>query len=557
MVHAWTAEGFSMVAGFKPAFIFKASALYLMISAFLMLAGCRQAAPSVGQLRSGAPNVWDFEWSCAGMQHNFVNFGNKFEAARADFIRLEPKLNRAPTVPVGESLKSYRGVTLDRAYSGQLGTIVMQVGDVPGLVSRESDCLSLTASDEAYDACVEMARHFKTLWTIASAWDQNKNGQKCFEGFTFQKTEVVEFAYCDNECAFNSLTCTRCEVPSNESGNPRAFVCKSPRTAIEAVGAFCRLKDGMCGAFQPESMCQSKPGLEFAGGPALRTLDGKQEIRKSYELSGYLGARETVKVKTGVVAGKSVSARGTLKGRIGYVAHVVGSDLFTRTGIATPGTRVQCTLTLSKIADLSFAGEFGVGGDFVLANGEAVVEAGGAFNFTKEFQKTSATWSVGGQTEEMILSQCMHNFVRRWIAVELTKYLDEYPGLEIVKKAMHRVIADTGFDAQVRIPDTSAVACRYSEYSPAYLRTAGVVLYMSEPMTLQWGTLRHAAGIDNLWPDGWSEKVPFDLEALRPYVRELKDGTLRGDRLRDFFNGIVVPASRLVSDPNWRLADCI
>lgn len=547
-----------MVPHFKPSRAIQIAALYAIGLAALTLQGCRVASPSAGQIRSGAPNVLDLEWSCANMQHSFVNFGNKLEVARADFLKLEPQLDSESGLSAipGESLDSYRGVTTEGAFSGQLGPLAAQVS-LPAGIAQESDCAGHSAKQDVYDACVEMARHYKTLQTIAKAWDQNKNGQKCFEGFAFQKTDVVEFAYCDNECAFNNLTCTRCEVPSAGGGAPRAFVCKSPRTAMEAVGAFCRLKDGMCNAFKPELMCQSKPGLVFAGGASPRTLDGRQDVRQSFELSGYLGARETVKVKTGVVAGKTISARGTLKGRIGYVAHVNGSDLFTSTGISAPGSRVQCTLTLSKIADISFGAELGVGGDFVLANGEAVVEAGGAFNFTKEFQKTSPTWSAGGQTEEMILSQCMHNYVRRWIAVELTRYLDEYPGLEIVKKAMHRVIADAGFDAQISLPDTSAVYCRYPGYSPSYYQTAGVTLYMSEPMTLRWGHMRHAAGIDSLWPDGWSENVTFETESLRPYVRELKDGTLRGARLVDFFNAVVVPASKQSGDPRWRMEDCI
>jgi hypothetical protein len=519
--------------------------------AAILVSGCQRATPG-GKLSSGAPNVFDFEWSCASMQHNFVNFGNKFEAAKADFIALQSGSATESLGPRGESVLKFLGVPSIGQWSGQLTPLLASLA-LPDGLKQESDCAGKSLNEDAYDACVEMVGHFSMVTEIAKAWDGNSSGRKCYEGPAYQKTDVVEFAYCDNECAFNSRLCTRCEVPSNDA-NQRVFVCKSSRTAVEAVGAFCRLKDGMCKPFTPASMCQRKPGIDFAG-QGLRSIDGRTEHRKTYELAGYLGASEKVQVKAGVVAGQRVSARGTIKGRIGYIASAVGGDLFTRTGLTTAGAKVSCVLVINGIGEISYAYEAGIGGDFVLANGEAVIEAGGSFNLNKEYSKTSATWSAGGQTEEMILTQCMQNHAKRWIATEFTKYMDEYPGLEIVQKAIHRVILDAGFESQIRIPESSKVYCRYTHYSDKFFQTAGAVVYLTEPMTLQWAAMKHL-GLDVLWPDSWSEKLTFDSEALRPFVRDLKNGTLHDQRLAGFFNDVVVPASKKSINQKWRMDSC-
>jgi hypothetical protein len=325
---------------------------------------------------------------------------------------------------------------------------------------------------------------------------------------------------------------------------------------MEAVGTFCRLKNGMCSPFNPEKMCETKQGREFS--PAgLPAIDGRTEHRGSFELSTFLGASESVLVKAGVVAGQKVAARGTLRGKIGYSAATLGSDVFTSNKIATPGTRVSCFLTINQIADVSYEAAFGVGGDFVLAKGEALIEAGGGFNLNKEFSKTSATWSAGGQTEEMIMTQCGQNYARRWIANELTRHLDDSPELKIIQKAVQRVLLDSGLGKEFGLQDTAAVFCRYPEYDAEnYYRTAGVQLHVAEDIRVQWGYLRHF-GLDGLWPDAWSEKLPVNEESLRPFVRELKDGTLKNERLGRFFNEIVVPASQSAQDARWKMDHCI
>jgi hypothetical protein len=256
------------------------------------------------------------------------------------------------------------------------------------------------------------------------------------------------------------------------------------------------------------------------------------------------------------VAGQKVAARGTLKGKISYTASSLGSDVFTKTGITTPGTRVTCNLTINQIADVSYHTEAGIGGDFLLANGSAVVEAGGAFNFNKQFAKTSATWSAAGQTEDMIMTQCVENYAMRWISTELTKYLDDYPGLEIIQKAVRRVLLDSGMDSKFGVGDTSFVYCRYPAFDvKSYYRTAGVELTVEDTIKVRWGHMRYLV-FDSLWPDAWSPKLTINEEALRPYVRDLKDGTLSGAKLVRFFNDVVVPASKSAGDPRWRMDSC-
>jgi hypothetical protein len=519
-----------------------------------ILGGCGFLSHGVNRsdLSSGAPNVFDFEWSCATLQDHFVNFGNKFDAAIADYNAGDQTTNTTHTFR-GELAQIYRGVPLASPWQGRLTPLFSQLVLPDGIV-KEADCLRDVKDEAKYDACVEAIRHYTTLKSVANAWDNNSNGKKCYEGASYQRTDVIDFAYCDNECAFNDRSCTRCEVPSR-GGKSRAFVCKSKRTAVEAVGAWCRMNDGKCPAFNEESMCQTKPGIEFSG-QGLRAVDGTSQHRGTYELNAWLGAYESVQVKAGVAAGKKVAARGTLKGRVLYTASTIGSDTFTRTGITTPGTRITCGLIINRIADISFNAEAGVGADFLLAGGQVMVEAGGSFNFNKEFSKTSATWSAAGQTEDMIVEQCVNNYVKRWVTVELTKYLEEYPGLEIIQKTVHRIISDSGMDAKFGINDTSGIFCRYPSYDATrYYRTAGVQLFVEDSIKVQWGHMRHLF-FDSLWPDAASEKLPVDEEALRPYVRGLKDGTLRGQRLADFFNSIVVPASRAASDPRWSMDRC-
>lgn len=534
----------------------KRSACLLLAALAVNGCGLLPSDGGKGELSSGAPNVFDFEWSCSTMQHHFVNFGNKFHAAMADYSKSALSIN-APGGPgtswTGEMPASYLGVQLNKPWHGKLTPLFAQL-KLPEGVEQESDCLRHSANEFTYDACVESVRHYITLRSVARAWDNNANGKKCFEGSPYQTTEVVEFAYCDNECAFNDRACTRCEVPSLD-GRSRAFVCKSKRTAIEAVGTFCRVNNGSCAAFEPEKMCQTKPGSDFSG-HGLRGIDGRTEHRGTYELNAYLGASESVQVKAGVVAGQKVAARGTLKGRISYSASALGSDVFTRSGVTTPGTRVACSLVINRIADISYHTEAGIGGDFLLANGEALVEAGGSFNFNKEFSKTSATWSGAGQTEDMIVQQCVNNYAKRWIAIELTKYLDDYPGLEIVQKAVRRILSDTGMETRFGINDTSSIYCRYPSYDATrYYRTAGVQVFIEDSIRIQWGHMRHLF-FDSLWPDATSQKLAVDEESLRPFVRELKDGTLRTKRLADFFNTVVVPASKSSGDPRWSMDHC-
>ncbi|NBQ52368.1 MAG: hypothetical protein EBU49_02140 [Proteobacteria bacterium] len=526
--------------------------------------GCnisRSRVPNAN-LASGAPNIFEYEWSCSTNQHHFVNFGNKFEAAVAEYAQTNASTSSDsnPSNMVvadkyrGELASSFRGVSLASSWIGQLGPIFTQLS-LPAGIKVESDCAKQSVNEAAYDACVEMVQHFETLKSVARIWDSNANGKKCYEGNGYQKTDVVEFAYCDNECAFNDRSCTRCEVPSSD-GTPRAFVCKSRRSAMEAVGTFCRLKNGICSSFDPEKLCETKSGREFSP-VGLPAIDGRTEHRGSFELSSFLGASESVQVKAGVVAGEKVAARGTLRGKIGYAAATLGSDVFTSNKITTPGTRVSCFLTINQIADVSYEANFGAGGDFLLANGEAVVEAGGGFNLNKEFSKTSATWSAGGQTEEMIMTQCGQNYARRWIANELTRHFDEAPELKIIQKAVQRVLLDSGLGKQFGLQDTASVFCRYPEYDAAnYYRTAGVQMHVADEIKVQWGHMRHF-GFDGLWPDAWSEKLPVHEESLRPFVRELKDGTLRNERLGRFFNEVVVPASQAAQDVRWKMDHCI
>ena len=539
-------------------------ALFAMSLLVLSGVGC-DVVPSGaghGELASGAPNVFNYEWSCASAQNHFVNFGNKFEAAVAEYARSKASLGHdgnSSNILVGDDYRgelasSFHGVSLTTPWSGQFGPILAQLSLPPG-IKVESDCAAQSPDETTYDACVEAVHHYDVLQAVSKVWDSNSNGKKCYEGNAYQATDVVEFAYCDNECAFNERACTRCEVPSSD-GTPRAFVCKSRRSAMEAVGTFCRLKNGMCSTFDPEKMCASKAGREFSG-PGLPAVDGRTEHKGSFQLSGYLGASESVKVKAGVVAGQKVAARGTLRGTIGYSASTLGSDVFTTNRITTPGTRVSCFLIIDQIADVSYHSELGVGGDFLLANGEAVVEAGGGFNLNKEFSKTSATWSAGGQTEEMITTQCGQNYVRRWIANELTKHLEDSSGLKIIQKAVQRVLLDSGLGKQFGLQDTSAVFCRYPEYDVAnYYRTAGVQVYVGDDVKVQWGHLRHL-GFDALWPDAWSEKLKVNEESLRSFVREFKDGTLRGERLSQFFNEVIVPASQFAQDTRWKADHCM
>jgi len=505
---------------------------------------------SPGDLASGAPNIFDYEWSCATLQDHFVNFGNKFDAALADY---KAKGSTTTSSFRGELAATYMGVPSERPWQGRLTPLFSRLALPEGIV-KEADCLRHIDDDATYDACVELYQHYLTLKSVANAWDNNTNGKKCYEGASYQKTDVVDFAYCDNECAFNDRSCTRCEVPAQD-GKTRAFVCKSKRTAVEAVGALCRQSDRACAAFTPDTMCQTRPGVEFSGA-GLRAIDGTTQHRGTYELSAYLGASESVQVKAGVVAGQKVAARGTLKGKISYTATTIGGDTFTRSGITTAGTRVTCALTINKIADISYQTEAGIGGDFLLANGQALVEAGGAFNFNKEFSKTSATWSAAGQTEGMIVEQCVNNYVKRWIAVELTKYLDDYPGLEIIQKSVRRILLDSGTDSNFGINDTSSIFCRYPAYDASrYYRTAGVQVFVEDNVKVQWGHMRQLF-LDSLWPDAASQKLPVNEESLRPYVRGLKDGTLRGQQLAEFFNTVVVPASRSSSDARWVMDRC-
>ncbi len=519
-------------------------------AAALALAGCGllPSQKSRSDLASGAPNVFDFEWSCATLQDHFVNFGNKFETALADY-----KAKGTSSVYRGESMSSFMGVPSEKPWQGRLTPLFSQLALPEGIV-KEADCLRHVNDEATYDACVELYQHYLTLKSVANAWDNNSNGKKCYEGSSYQKTDVIDFAYCDNECAFNDRSCTRCEVPGRD-GKPRAFVCKSKRTAVEAVGALCRQTGQSCAPFDAEKMCQTKPGIDFSGA-GLRAVDGTTQHRGNYELSAYLGASESIQVKAGVVAGQKVAARGTLKGRVSYTATTIGGDTFTRAGITTAGTRVNCALTINKIADISYQTEAGVGGDFLLANGQALVEAGGSFNFNKEFSKTSATWSAAGQTEDMIVEQCVNNYVKRWIAVELTKYLEDYPGLEIIQKSVRRILLGAGADNKFGINDTSSIFCRYPTYDASrYYRTAGVQVFVEDTVKVQWGYMRQLF-FDALWPDAVSQKLPVDEESLRPYVRGLKDGTLRGQQLADFFNTVVVPASQSSSDRNWVMDRC-
>ena len=529
--------------------------------------GCNMARYNAtnANLASGAPNVFEFEWSCSTNQHHFVNFGNKFEAAVAEYTRgnssSENQSNDAsPSSSVtgddyrGELASSFRGISLAKPWIGPLGPIFTQLS-LPHGIKVESDCAVQSSNETAYDACVEAVRHFETLKAVARIWDSNANGKKCYEGAGYQKTDVVEFAYCDNECAFNDRSCTRCEVPSSDNTS-RAFVCKSRRSAMEAVGTFCRLKNGMCSPFNPEKMCETKSGREFSP-IGLPAIDGRTEHKGIFELSAFLGASESVQVKAGVVAGQKVAARGTLRGKIGYAAATLGSDVFTSNRITTPGTRVSCFLIINQIADVSYQAEVGVGGDFVLAKGEALIEAGGGFNLNKEFSKTSATWSAGGQTEEMIMTQCGQNYAKRWISNELTRHFDESPELKIIQKAVQRVLLDSGLGKEFGLQDTAAVFCRYPEYDAEnYYRTAGVQLHVADEIKVQWGHMRHI-GFDGLWPDAWSEKLTINEESLRPFVRELKNGTLRKEGLGRFFNEVVVPASQSAQDVRWKMGHCI
>lgn len=575
----------------------------------LVVAGCKPRGSQISGLQSGGgtdPN----ELGCQGLQNSFVDDGMKFEERVATFANQVAEYNaknpgtstqsnasgpaavpgtgRAPSaqhpsanhdfpnfdrvggpgsgngnaldpaITVGHAggfqladHEQFRGVSKRIPFKGRLSG-AFNITNLPESMQTEADCSRYMgkAPEGLYDTCVEMVKYYKRVTAIVAVWDNDSNKKRCFEGRSFDDVKNPEFGYCDNECGFNDEYCYDCSVKYAGGNSSQRFVCKSLKSATDAIGGFCRNTGIQCLNYEPEKACKRVKGIDLAGGTTA-TQGGKAEEMTTASLSGYLGASESVQVKAGIAAGQAVQARGTVVGTIGIKRSQGVGAMFTPSGLGVNGLQVQCILSVTGVASVQYEAKVGIGGDFILASGSATVDTGGSFSLTQSYVKTSPTFSGAGQNFSGLLQQCVNNYLAGWIGIELQNWVDKYAGLKAVRKAMNRLLSDVGLNETYYTLDSSNVYCKYTNYKTesAWKTSQLRVFNQGDHLDVQWW--HYLSG----WKDPASAKLTVNDDAIHPYLRDIRDSALAGDRLVEFFNQVVVPASKNERS-NWQLDFC-
>ena len=555
-------------------------------------AGCKKAPQNTDLKSGGGTNP--VELGCRGLQESFVDNGLKFEERIIDFKNQyaeNEKLNAANSLstpasatgtnaepgtnqqanplsrvqPKGfdlaDPLTEYLGVKKNVPFKGNLGALFAGRTSPLG-IRAESECVKFSGKSPTglYDTCVEMVQYQRAVNKTAYVWDNDTNKKRCFEGKSFNETINPEFGYCDNECGFNEEYCYDCTVKINNGAGSQRFVCKSQKTATDAIGGFCRNTGVRCDNYLPEQICKRVRGTDIAGGTTT-SQGGKSEETTSVKLSGYLGASESVSVSAGLAGGQSLSARGTVTGTIGLKRIQGVGAMWTPSrpgvngqmipGLGVNGLEVQCILSVTGVGEIKYDHKIGFGGDFVFAKGEATVDAGGSFSLTDEYTKLSPTFSGAGQTFDGLLRQCTNNYLAGWIGIELDNWVQKYSGLRVIKKAISKLASEIGLDRPEYRLNSSNVYCVYPNYDSKAWRTAEVILYnRGDHFEVQWS--HYLSG----WPDKWSEKLAVNDDAISSYLRAIKDSSLAGSKMKDFFQSVVVPASKNDSRAAWHISNC-
>lgn len=566
----------------------------------LVAAGCKDNVAQSGLNSGGGTNP--IELGCEGLQANLVDDGRKFDAALAKYNSLISQFQQDPASPqpkptsgdldssenagqakpttgdvqggnqnnhsittvdnssstvnelaLADELEQWNGVDKKRAYVGELGPIVGMT-KMPDGISTNASCSRFSGKQPngLYDACSEIVIYRTRLLAIASAWDKNLNDKKCYEGSSFDKVKSPEFGYCDNQCAFNDQTCYACDVKYNTGDGvaTRTFICKSRETATDAIGGFCRNTGIKCKDYDPATACRVGKGSDFAQGTS-NSIGGLSQDKFEAALSGYLGASEEVKVSAGISAGQKLEAKGTVVGKVGYLKTQGVGSIFTPSGYGASGLKVKCFLEVAGVGSVTYDYKVGVGGDFVFASGEATVNAGGSFSLAKAYTKYSPEFSGAGQDSNTIFDQCLRNYLPTWVGVEMQNWVDQYSGLKVIQQGINRVVENLGLDSTTMV-DTNEIFCTYPSYDAknAY-RTGNLWVYLKDGyLNIEWS--HHLRG----WLNQNSGQLRADTNAVRPFLKDVKDKTLTGQRLLDFFNQVVVPASSAHQTANWRLSGC-
>ena len=516
----------------------------------LLLPSCSSQHTLASDTKSG-PGTDPAQLGCEGLQSSFVDDGLKFDESATKLRALPGVTVPGSSQPAAESgrLDQWRTVKKSQPFTGSLAPLLSET-KLPESVSNEADCRAWAGADSTkYDLCTDLVIFRKRLSATADTWDNNGNAKKCYEGRAFEVIRNPEFAYCDNQCGFNDEACSICDFSYN-GGQQDRFVCKTLSSTRDAIGAFCRTTGVNCAAYDPATACRSAKGKDLAG-PGGIVLGGSSEETVEAALTGYIGASESVNVKAGVVAGQQLAARGTATGTVGYRRKQGAGSLFTPSGIGVNGLTVECYLSVSGVASITYDYQAGVGADFVFASGEATVNAGGGFSLTKAYTKTSPTFSGAGMSKDAIFKQCINNYVMSWVGVEMENWVNEYSGLRLLKRAIGEMISGLGLDPQYVI-GSRGLFCLYPQYDGGNGWETGEVRVYPESDAVRLIWTHHLS----FWPDRESLKVEANDDAIRPFLRDLKDGTLAGDRLTQFFNQVVAPASKAESRGEWHMDYC-